>query len=153
MRRICRGDTFLIGIVLRTRVNGRSSIAIHLAGYGSCFAPFANVSSCYFSIRARVPGLSFETYFASDFSMNTEYARRTNNKWDCSAGFHARATANGFPRSDTMQCNAADQMRDLGHHIALENNHLTAAAYLYVAVVRDDDDDCDGERRRRLYSL
>jgi hypothetical protein len=28
--------------------------------------------------------------------MNTEYARRTNNKWDCSAGFHARATANGY---------------------------------------------------------
>ena len=65
-------------------------------------------------------GFSFETYFANDFSMNTEYTCRMNNKWDRFAGFHARTTANGFSRFNAAVGN------DLEHAVA-ENNHLIVA--------------------------
>lgn len=78
-------------------------------------------------------GFSFETYFASDFSMNTEYTCRMNNKWDRFGGFHACTAANGFSRSSAAVGN------DLEHPVA-ENNHLTVASMQWCTLVEPGDD-------------
>lgn len=77
-------------------------------------------------------GFSSETYFASDFSMNTEYTCRMNNKWDRFEGFHARTAANGFSRSSAAVRN------DLEYAVA-ENNHLTVTSTQWCTLIEPDD--------------